>query len=123
MKPSLAEAELDDLKEAHAMLAEVEKNLTELKSTGDARKDAKLWTPVIKPAARAFGPLARLAKDFTAITKDLAKGSQAVAYAEMCQQNLDEKKRSLEYYLKHQRRILELCIERQEHNAKIDESR
>ncbi|MBK8979342.1 MAG: hypothetical protein IPM29_25880 [Planctomycetes bacterium] len=118
LKPSIRDAGLEELKKAQEALGEVAAALAALETSGDGRKDAKLWGPALKPGLRYFPVLKDVQKLFETITKDMSKGTMFVAYAEMVGNSFGEKKQSLEYWIKHQQRLLQLCIERAEHNAK-----
>lgn len=117
LRPSVGEAELEDLREMRAVFAAVAEELAKVESTGDARKDAKLWKDVLRPGLRYLPCFRPLLKDLERNTKDMAKGTMFVAYADMVRNSTNEKKQYLDYYLRHQTRLLELCIARAEHNA------
>lgn len=118
MKPSVGEAELDDLKAAQEELVQIAAKVAAIASEGDARKDSKKWGDALKKGAKLFPPMRPLLKDLEDNTKDLGKGSIFTQYKEMVTNHTNERKAAVEYYIKHQQRLLELCIARAEHNAK-----
>lgn len=120
LKPSVAEAELDDLEKAHEALLKVAEGLAAFQSTGDGRKDIKAFAKVVKPGQRYFVALRGAEKHFEDASKDQAKGAVWKGHEERVRANAEATKRSLDYYLKHQKRLLELCIERARHNAGSD---
>ena len=60
-----------------------------------------------------------LLKDLEKQTKDLSKGSMFVSYKEFVTAHTNQRKAGVEYWIKHQQRLLELAIARAEHNAKV----
>ncbi len=117
LKPSVGDAKVADLKKAQEALALVATALATFESTGDGRKDAKAFDKVVGPGEKYFVPLKRARKHFEDATKKMAKGSVWTHYGETVKNNLAMAKQALEYYVKHQTRLLELSLARAEQNA------
>ncbi|MEO0480799.1 MAG: hypothetical protein AAF196_15105 [Planctomycetota bacterium] len=123
LKGGVAEAELKELEKALAALTQIETALAEFESEGDTRADGKAWPKILKPGRKYFPPIARLMKDVAATTKAHGKGSIFQQGAEMAANHAAQRRAALDTYLKTERRLLELCIERQRHNVAIDEEK
>ena len=119
LKPSVAEAKAQDLRKALEALAEVQAALDKFESSRDARKDMKAIARVVKPGFKYFPVLKRFAKQFDIATKAQTKGAVWTSYVDNVVAHADLMKRSLDYYLKHQKRVLELSLARAEHNEKV----
>jgi hypothetical protein len=121
LKPSLAEADLEDLEEAMEALVETEEVLKELVSNADGRKDAKTWAgKEWRIAFRTFPVLKLATKNAAELSKDHASGPQAQGQAQMAQDAFDRYKAGIDLYLQYQRRALELAVERQKANAAVE---
>lgn len=118
LRPSVGEAKVADLKKAQEALAEVAAALAAFESTGDGRKDSKAFDKLVGPGERYFPPLKRARKHFDDATKKQAKGAVWTHYGEAVKNNLAMAKQALDYYVKHQIRLLELSLARAEQNAK-----
>jgi hypothetical protein len=119
IKPSVAEGKSQDLKKALAALEGVSAALAKFDSTGDGRKDIKAYAGVVGGGSKLFPPLARSQKHFEGASKDQAKGAVWKAYPDMVKAYATDTKQALEYYLKHQKRVLELCLAHAEHNEPL----
>jgi hypothetical protein len=119
VKPSVAEGKSQDLKKAIATLDGVAAAVAKFDSTGDGRKDIKLYTAMLAPGAKVFPPLARAQKHFEDAAKDQSKGAVWKHYADAVKDQGKAAKQALEYYLKHQKRVLELCLAYAEHNEPL----
>ena len=117
---SIKKAKAKDLKKALKALEAIEKGASKLQSTGNARKDAKLWKPLLRPGARYFRPLNKLAKANAELSSDVVKGGNPVDPEGLARQTMSSMTAGLQYYLASQRRLLELSLERAEHNEAID---
>lgn len=120
LKPSVGEAKLKDLRKALETLDKVAEAVAGFESVGDGRKDIKTYSKALAPAARYFPPLRRAQKHFEGSTKDQTKGAVWKHYADTVKASAEAAKQSLEYYLKHQRQLLGLCIARAEVNEGDD---
>lgn len=120
LKPSVAEADLDDLEKALAALEKVSEDLAAFESSGDGRKDIKAFAKLVKPGQRYFPALRGVAKHFEVSSKSQAKGAVWKGYEARVAENSGTLKHALAYYLKHQKRLLELCIARARHNEGVD---
>ena len=116
LKPNVAEAKLAELKKAMEALQQVMDTMQTLESTGDGRKDMKLYAKVVAPGQKFFPPLKDAQKHFEAEKKAEANGSVWTKYADCVRADTKNAKDQLEYYLKCQKRLLELCIARAESN-------
>jgi hypothetical protein len=119
LKPSAADASAADLKKAIAALDAVAAALKELVSTGDGRKDAKAFAAVGRAGGKLLPVMKDVQKHFETVSREQAKGAGWVQYKDMVKAQLDTAKHALGYYLDHQRRVLQLCLARAEHNEPI----
>jgi hypothetical protein len=119
IKPSAAEGKAADIKKAILALEAVAAELAKFESTGDGRKDIKLHDKVVAPGAQFFPPLKRQQKHFEDASKKQNKGAVWKQYSDMVKNQAKDMKQSLDYYLKHQKRVLELCLARAEHNEPL----
>lgn len=119
VKPTVGEGKSADLKKAletvDAMLAAAAK----FESTGDGRKDIKEYDKVLAAGAKWFPPLKRAQKHFEEATKKQSKGAVWKHYNDAVKEQAASAKEALTYYLKHQKRVLELCLARAEHNEPL----
>lgn len=119
LKPSLKEAPVAVLKKA---LDGVEDTLTDVgkfEPGKDARKSVKEYVKLLGKAASVLPPIKRAPK---ALEDWMAKnyaGSVFVGHEENEANAIRLFKNNNEYYLKHQKRMLDLALARAEHNAKV----
>ncbi len=119
LKPSVAEAKLKDLRAALKGVEKAHSNLAGFASKGEGRKDAKAFAKILKPAEKYLPSLKGTTKFYVAVSKAHTKGSMWVGYGDM-QNNMTESfRQSIQYFLERQKRVLELCIARQEHNEQV----
>jgi hypothetical protein len=118
-KPSLNDAKAQDLKKALEAVEATLAALAKFESTGDGRKDVKEHEKVTAAGARHLPPLKRAQKHFEEVSKRQAKGAVWTAYGDMVKSQAAAAKQAMEYYLKHQKRVLELCLARAEHNEPL----
>jgi hypothetical protein len=116
LKPSMKEAGSKDLLKAIELIEQLMVGVEGFTSAGQARDDIKALAKVLKPAARTFPALRSADQHFESVTKDQTKGSMFKSYEESVVASAEAAKQSLAYYLKHQKRVLELCLARAEHN-------
>lgn len=119
LKPTAQEASAADVKKALAALAAVADAAVKFSSTGDGRKDAKAWEEVTAAGGKLLPVMKRVQKHFDAVAKKQAKGAVWTAYKEMVTNQAKASVQALDYYLKHQKRVLELCLARAEHNETV----
>ena len=119
LKPSMAEGKAADLKKAIEALTATLAAVTAFQSTGDGRKDIKEYDKAISAGAKVFPALKRAGKHFEDVTKKQSKGSVWQQYADMVKNQAADAKQALEYFCKHQKRVLELCLARAEHNEPL----
>lgn len=123
LKPSMADGKVADLKKAIANAEELSAALDKWTTTQDGRKDAKAFDKLVG-LAKFFPALKKTGKHFDEISKKQAKGAVWKHYGETVGTQLETTKQALDYYLKHQKRILELSLARAEHNeAKAAETK
>lgn len=119
LKPSVGEAERGDLEKALVSLEKVSAELAKWTSAGEVRDDRKAFGKIVKPGAKFFPALRTLGKDFDNAAKAHSKSAIFTATKQMIGNHSNERKQSLDFYIRHQRRLLQLCIERQKHNEKV----
>lgn len=123
LKPNAADAKAADLKKAIANAEELAAALDKWTTTQDGRKDAKAFDKIVG-LAKFFPALKKTGKHFDDAAKKQSKGAVWKHYGETVGAQLETTKQALDYYLKHQKRILELCLARAEHNeAKAAEAK
>jgi len=120
LKPEVGQARPEDLEKAQAALAKVAAGIASFKSTGQGRKDMKAYAKAVMLGRRYFPPLQRAAKHFENVSKKQSKGAVWREYGEMVENQAKDSLRALDYYLKHQQRLLDLCTERAWHNRALD---
>ncbi|HLU39145.1 MAG TPA: hypothetical protein VK081_07150 [Planctomycetota bacterium] len=119
LKPSAAEAPSAELKKALAALDAVEAALRDLQSTGDGRKDAKAFAKVGAAGGKYLPVMKKVQKHFETVSRAQSKGATWVQYPEMVQNQMETARHALDYWIKHQRRVLQLCLARAEHNESV----
>ncbi|MCR9248439.1 MAG: hypothetical protein NXI31_25715 [bacterium] len=122
LKPSLATA--DDTKKIKRALDVTEKMLKELgrfqpKGGDKGRKEAKALAKILKSGAKTHPAFKGLEKQVGKYMGKIFAGKQFVGAAEHESLAMERLKASAEYYLKMQKRMLELTLKRVEANAKI----
>jgi nitrate reductase cytochrome c-type subunit len=122
LKPSLKDAPSAALQKAIAAADESLKQLAavNLKGGDTARKEVKALIKAMEPAAAYFPPLKRLPKSFEDYMGKIYAGNNFQGHEENEAQTMGSVKLSTEYYLKHQKRMMELCQKRAEANAKVE---
>jgi hypothetical protein len=116
LKPSVGDASAKDLLKAMETLEKVIEGVSGFESGGNARNDIKAVAKILGPASRYFPPLKDANKHFESSTKDQTKGAVWKHYEESVATSAGSFKWSLEYYLTHQKRVIELSLKRAEHN-------
>lgn len=119
LKPSLLDAKSADIKKAIEAIDAVAAEAKRFQTTGDGRKDGKAFEKVSGLGGKYLPVMKRVQKHFESVSKEQTKGSGWTAYREMVDAQVDATKQSLDYYLKHQKRVLELCLARAEHNEPL----
>ena len=121
LKPSMKDASTKDLQKAMAATEQALKELTVISPAGGdkARKDVKAMVKAFE-AAQAYHPaMKRLGKPFEDYMGKIYAGKQFQGAAENEANTMAMVKNSAEYYLKHQKRMLELAQKRAEANEKL----
>lgn len=120
VKPSLRDAQVPALQKALATTDEALEGLAKFSPANlPARKAVKELVKQLQIAQQLYPPLKRLQKPFEDAMSKTAGGAQYQGQAEREGAVLGGVKGSAEYYLKHQRRMLELALKRAEANAKV----
>lgn len=118
VKPNLADGKVADLKKAIAAAEQVLAALDTFAPTGNnSRKEVKELESAIAPAAAWFPPFKRMPKAIEAFMGKLYAGNQFVGYQEVQANGMGLWKANGVYYLKLQKRMLELSLKRAEANA------
>lgn len=119
VKPSVKEAGAAPLQKARDAVEACLKGVQGFEPGKDARKDMKAWEKAITPAAiAALPPLKRGGKALDDYMKYVFMGSQFVGHEDKEANALREWKTSHEYYLKFQKRLLDVCLARAQANEK-----
>lgn len=121
LKPAMKDASVKDLTKAMAVTDQALKDLASLTPAGGdkARKDVKALVKTFDTAGAIFPPLKRFGKPFEDYMGKIYAGKQFQGAAENEANTIKAVKESAEYYLKHQKRMLELAHKRAEANAKL----
>jgi hypothetical protein len=121
LKPAMKDASVKDLTKAMAVTDQALKELAAFTPAGGdkARKDVKAMVKTFDAAGAVFPPLKRLGKPFEDYMGKIYAGKQFQGAAEKEASTMTMVKESAEYYLKHQKRMLELAHKRAEANAKL----
>lgn len=123
LKPTLGEANAATLKKAIATTDQILAGLSTWEPTGkNSRKEAKEFTKILGPAAALMPPLKRMPKVFDTYMGKLYAGNQFVGYEENQANGMKLWKEHTTYYLKLQKRMMELCLKRAEANAEHAEA-
>ena len=115
-KPGSGEYKAGDFEKMLVVLGKTAEALAKFESTGHGRKDIKEWDKVLAPGVRPFPQLKRAQKHFEESSKDQAKGTNWQHYGDAVKQYAEVAKQSLDYWLKHQKRVVELHLARAKHN-------
>lgn len=120
LKPSLREAAAKDLAKAAAATDAALKELGALTPAGGdkARKEVKAMVKAFDIAGAVHPAMKRLSKPFEDYMSKIYAGKQFQGSDEKEAQTMAMVKDGAEYYLKHQKRMLELAQKRAEANAK-----
>lgn len=120
LKPAFPSASAKDLAKAAAAADAALKELEALTPAGGdkARKEVKAMVKAFDAAGAVFPPLKRLGKPFEEYMSKIYAGKQFQGSAENEAQTMTMVKTGAEYYLKHQKRMIELSQKRAEANAK-----
>ena len=86
----------------------------------NSRKDVKEYARIVTPATAALAPLKRCPKALEDVMNKIYAGSIYIGHEDHEADAIKQWQANTDYYLKHQQRILELCIARAEQNAKAD---
>jgi hypothetical protein len=121
LKPSLRDANVKDLGKAMAATDAALKELGVFNPAGGdkARKEQKALVKALEAGASAHPAIKRLPKVFDDYMGKCAAGSQFKGYEEEQVESMNLVKQNAEYYLKHQKRMLDLAMKRAEANAKL----
>ncbi|MCB9887623.1 MAG: hypothetical protein H6838_19180 [Planctomycetes bacterium] len=120
LKPSLAEANAATLTKALAAVDKVLTGFTSFEANGnDSRKDVKELQKRMKDAEAYLPPLKRAPKVLQDYMGKIYAGKQFVGYKETEANAINGFKSRTEYYLKHQKRMMELALKRAEANEKL----
>jgi len=124
LKPSVGEAELKDLEKARDAVAELITALDAWEATGDdTRKEIKHFQKLLVPVTRYLPALKSAQKDFDGMMKRVMKGAGFESHEQNEARAINHYRRNNLYYLRHQKRLLDLCILRQEANLKVLEGK
>lgn len=119
VKPSLKDAPVAALKKALAAVDDVLDDIGKFEPGKDARKSVKEYVKHLGPIASVLPPMKRAPK----VLEDWMGKNYAGSVFEGSQEREASAirffKGNNEYYLKHQKRMLELALQRAEHNAKV----
>jgi hypothetical protein len=121
VKPSLKDGSVANLDKALAATDTALKELAAFTPAGGdkARKAVKALNKTYETAGATHPALKRLTKALDDYMGKLAAGAQFQGHAEMEANAMAQVKANSEYYLKHQKRMLELAHKRAEANAKL----
>jgi hypothetical protein len=121
LKPSLKDANLKDLAKAATAVDASLKALEAVAPKGGdgARKEVKAMVKALEPAQGAFPPIKRTIKQLEDYLGKIYAGRQFVGSEENESESMQLVQQGAVYYLKHQKRMLELVQKRAEANAKV----
>ncbi|MEO6593786.1 MAG: hypothetical protein ABIP94_03440 [Planctomycetota bacterium] len=123
LKPSLKDANASTLTKAIAATDEALKQLGAVTPTGadrTARKEVKAIAKALEQGQSVHPAIKRTVKAFEDYMGKTASGSQFQGHEEQQVSAMSLVKGNAEYYLKHQKRMMELCLKRAEANAKVE---
>jgi hypothetical protein len=121
LKPSFKDASLKDLQKAMAATEQSLKELTAITPAGGdkSRKDVKALLKAFEVAQSVHPAMKRLGKPFEDYMGKIYAGRVWQGWEENEARTMATAKEYAEYYLKHQKRMLELVHKRAEANAKV----
>lgn len=119
-KSSLAEANAANITKALAAVNKLLAGVSAFEANGeDSRKDVKALQKLFKEAEAALPPMKVAQKVLQDYMGKIYGGKQMAAYKENEANALNRFKAHTEYYLKHQKRMMELAQKRAEANDKL----
>ena len=121
LKPSLKDADSASLKKAIDTTTQLLAGLGAFAPKGGpgARKEAKELVKLLQNGEKLYAPLKREVKVADDYLAKVAGGAQYQNQSEREVQSMGLIKNSAEFYLKHQKRMMELCLKRAEANEKL----
>lgn len=121
LKPSFQDANAKDLTKALAATEQSLKSLAAMTPGGGdkSRKEVKAIVKALEPAAAVHPAIKRLGKTFEDYMGRIYNGRTWQGWEENEAHTLAAVKQTAEYYLKYQKRMLELVQKRAEANAKV----
>ncbi|MCA8950440.1 MAG: hypothetical protein KDE27_13120 [Planctomycetes bacterium] len=123
LKPSLAEAESKDLEKALEATDTALAAISKFESHGkQTRKESKELGTLTKDAEKYFPPLKDANKQLKSYMGKIFAGSQYLGHEEDEAEAMNLYKAGVEYFLKHQKRMIELSLERAKANEKAAEA-
>lgn len=118
-KPGLAEADKKDLEKVLKPVEAMLEGLEKFEPTGaNARKEQKELIAILQKGAKVLPPIKQSPKALDDVMKKVAAGSVFQGHEERAAAALKTWAEQTKYYLKLQKRILELCLQRAEANEK-----
>jgi hypothetical protein len=121
LKPSFKDPSVKDAQKALATTEQGLKELVALSVAGGerTRKDVKAMVKAFEAAQSVHPAMRRLGKPLEDYMGKIAAGQVWQGWEENEKETLNAVKQGAEYYLKHQKRMLELVLKRAEANAKV----
>lgn len=121
VKPSLKDGTAPNLAKAIAATDQTLKDLEAFVPAGGdkARKEMKALSKVLETAGAVHPAIKRMPKAFEDYMGKIFAGAQFQGYAETQANAMNLVKNNTEYYLKHQKRMMELAQKRAEANEKL----
>jgi hypothetical protein len=120
VKPGIKDAPAAALVKAREAVDAALKAIAAFEPGKNSRKDMKEFEKVLTPAVQAvLPPLKRSGKALDDYMKNLWAGSQYEGHEDREAEALRQWKSNHEYYLKFEKRLLDLCIARAEANEKV----
>jgi hypothetical protein len=120
LKPSLKEANSQTLAKAIAATDKVLAAVTAFTPTAkDSRKEVKEFGRIVGEAGPLFPPMKRIGKALEDVMGKVYGGNQFQGHEEAEANTVGSFKAHTEYYLKHQKRMMELAQKRAETNEKV----
>lgn len=120
LKPSLKEANKETLAKAMAVADKTLAGLAAFTpSAKDTRKEVKEFGRIVGEAGAVFPPMKRIGKALEDVMGKVYGGNQFQGHEEAEANTVNGFKVASEYYLKHQKRMMELAHKRAEINEKV----
>lgn len=120
LKPSLKDANAATLTKAIATTEQLLKDLAAFTpSAKNTRKEVKELVKIYGTGAAVYPPLKRIGKALEDVMSKVYGGNQYQGFEEREANTMAQFKANSEYFLKHQRRMLELAHKRAEANEKV----